>query len=43
MLRGTGDNFVEDRTNYYGEVVDMEYVQPRFVITLMSPLYHLNT
>ena len=21
---GTGDNFVEDRTNYYGEVVDME-------------------
>ena len=21
---GTGDNFVEDKTNYYGEVVDME-------------------
>ena len=21
---GSGDNFVEDRTNYYGEVVDME-------------------
>jgi len=21
---GTGDSFVEDRTNYYGEVVDME-------------------
>ena len=21
---GSGDNFVEDKTNYYGEVVDME-------------------
>ena len=21
---GSGDNFVEDRTQYYGEVVDME-------------------
>ena len=23
-LCGSGDNFVEDKTNYYGEVVDME-------------------
>ena len=40
---GTGDNFVEDRTNYYGEVVDMEHMLcQRFVITLMSLLYHSN-
>ena len=24
VLCGSGDNFVEDKTNYYGEVVDME-------------------
>ena len=33
---GSGDNFVEDRTNYYGEVVDME------AYALAKVCYHYN-
>ena len=33
---GSGDNFVEDRTNYYGEVVDME------AYALAKVCYHFN-
>ena len=41
---GSGDNFVEDKTNYYGEVVDMDLKShcQRYVIYMMFHLYHSN-
>ena len=34
---GSGDNFVEDRTQYYGEVVDMEAYA--FMLSLRYTIY----